>query len=359
MIPEYRINQQRKSGKKILLLALFLIIGLLVGFYIYAYVKINKPNSSESGSVTLSVPKGATTKDVGEELAEKNLIGGPYLFVAYSLFVGANGKIQAGDYLLDRKMSMAEILDTLTGGKVTRNTKRATFVEGWTNAQYSKHLQDLGLVTKNTFDSAVDAEYEFAFSDAGKDFEYQGFLFPDTYQFDANLSAENIIFKMLQNFENRFTDQMKQDMERKNLDIKDVIILASIIEREVGRNSSVSVTDEVRTQMQNERELVASVFYNRLEIDMPLQSDATVNYATGKSDRRAQFEDLKISSPYNTYVVVGLPPGPISNPGIDSIRAAIYPAQSDYLYFLNNQRGEAFFARTIQEHNSNRAKYLD
>jgi len=110
--------------------------------------------------------------------------------------------------------------------------------------------------------------------------------------------------------------------------------------------------------MQRERELVASVFYNRLDINMALESDATVNYVTGKSDRSATIEDTKIQSPYNTYQTRGLPPTPISNPGIGSIMAAINPADSDYLYFLNSPEGVAYFARTLAEHGENRQKYL-
>jgi UPF0755 protein len=359
MLPEFEIKETRRSGKKIFLLALFLIIIISIVFLLFAYIKIHKPSSSESAPVTFSVPKGASTKDVGISLQEKDLVSSTYLFVVYALFEGANGKIQAGDYLLDRNMSMADILNSLTSGKVTRNEKRITIVEGATNKQIENILKEKGLVTSNSFQSALSEDYDFDYNDLGQTFSFEGFLFPDTYTFDANYTAEDIVSRMLKNFESKITDQMLADMQKKNLSMKEVIILASIIEREVGRSSSVKITDQVKATMQKEREYVASVFYNRLEIGMALQSDATVNYITGKNDRRANLEDIKVNSPYNTYVVKGLPPGPISNPGLDSIRAAIYAPDTDYLYFLSDPNGVAYFGRTLEEHNANRQKYLD
>jgi UPF0755 protein len=359
MAYDYQIQKTRRSGRKIVLLAVFLLLVLAVAVIAYSYVKIHRPQSSVSAPVTFSVPKGASSRQVGNEMKEKDLISSPYLFIAYSMLSGASGRIQAGDYELDKKMSMAEMLEVMSSGQVSRNEKKVTIVEGRTNNQIAATIDDSGLATEEQFNDALDREYDFKFTVPAKDFNYEGFLFPDTYQFNATLDAQDIVQRILSNFESKITDQMLTDMQKKNLSIGDVIIMASIIEREVGRASSVRLTDEVRATMQREREQVSSVFYNRLEIGMALQSDATVNYATGKSDRRAQLDDLDFNSPYNTYANKGLPPGPISNPGIDSIRAAIYPADTSYLYFLSNQEGTAYFGRTLEEHNANRARYLD
>ncbi|HYC79972.1 MAG TPA: endolytic transglycosylase MltG [Candidatus Binatia bacterium] len=356
---QFQNNRPKRSKTRIVFLTLFLLVVAAGAFFVYAYFKVHKSGSSDSEQITFSVPRGASTRDVGERLEEKNLISGTTLFVLYSFYEGANGKIQAGDYQLDKKMSMAEILTSLTEGKVTRTLKRVTVVEGWKNSLIRDQLEEAGLVTESQFEDAVKANHEFKFNPYARSVNYEGFLFPDTYQFDVTWDANQIIQRMLRNFESKITDQMLADMERKNLKMEDVIVLASIIEREVGRNPSVTIDANVSAMMQRERENVASIFYNRLEIDMPLQSDATVNYATGKSDRRALFSDLEIDSPYNTYKYKGLPPGPISNPGINSIRAAIYPADTDYLYFLNDPSGVAYYGRTIEEHNSNRARYLE
>jgi UPF0755 protein len=359
MLPDYRIQKTRRGGKKIILLILFLLVVIGAGFAAYAYAKIHRPGTSVSAPVTFSVPKGASTRQVGSKMKEKDLISSTYIFMAYSIFSGASGKIQAGDYQLDKNMSMAKMLDVLSSGQVTRDDKKVVIVEGRTNKQVMATIDDSGLATEEQFEAALNDDYDFKFSVPAKDFYYEGFLFPDTYQFSANLDAHDIVQRILNNFETKITDQMLADMQKKKLSMADVIIMASIIEREVGRSPTVKITDEVRETMQRERENVASVFYNRLEIGMALQSDATVNYATGKSDRRAQLDDLDTDSPYNTYANKGLPPGPISNPGVDSIRAAIYPTDTSYLYFLSNQEGIAYFGRTLEEHNSNRARYLD
>jgi UPF0755 protein len=359
MVNDFQVSRPRRSGKKIVGLFAFALMALAAGFLVYAYMKIHRAGSTTSAPVTFSVPKGATTREVAAGLEGKNLIDSTFIFVGYAMLEGANGKIQAGDYALDRKMSMNEILDNLVNGKVTRSLKRVTIVEGATNAQIKKSLVDAGLVTSGQFDDAVNVDHEFKFNPDAREVEYEGYLFPDTYQFDVTWDSNQIIQRMLRNFESKVTDQMVEDAKKRNLSMAEIIVLASIIEREVGRSSSVQITEAVSKVMQEEREKVSSVFYNRLEIDMPLQSDATVNYVTGKNDRQALFDDLKVDSPYNTYKHTGLPPGPISNPGIDSIWAAIYPADTNYLYFLSDISGTAYFARTIEEHNSNRAKYLD
>lgn len=344
--------------RKVVSLTLGLAVLLAVGFATYSYMKIHRAGSSQSAPVTFSVPKGATTSEVGQALDEAGLIRGYRLFVVYAISTGASGKIQAGDYQLDRSMSIKEILEALASGKVTRNEKRAVLVEGWTNDQVMEELAELGLVTEGQFKSALSDNYEFAYADPAKDYSYLGYLFPDTYLFNATLDAQGIVQRLLENFEAQFTPQMLADMEAKGLSMHEVVTLASIIEKEVGRNG-VPITEEVMAKMQEERGLVASVFYNRLDIGMPLQSDATVNFATGKADRRALLTDLNVASPYNTYANVGLPPGAISNPGLGSIMAAIYPADSDYVYFLHDPSGVAYFGRNSAEHNANRAKYLE
>jgi UPF0755 protein len=359
MLPIYQIERPKRSVKRIVFLAVFLLLVLGGAFTIYANIKIHRPASTGSETVTFSVPKGATTSDVAGSLEEKRLISGSTLFVLYAKFTGVSGKIQAGDYMLNTNMSMKQIAETLASGKVTRNVKRVVILEGWTNSQVQGKLKELGLVTDQTFTDAVSSEHGFAFAAEAKLSDYEGYLFPDTYQFDADLDAGGIIQAMLSNFEGKITDQMLFDMKTKNLSMKEVVTMASLIESEVGRAASVQLTSDVRATMQREREIVASVFYNRLGMDMALQSDATINYITRNGDRRAQLSDLEIDSPYNTYKYTGLPPGPISNPGIDSIRAAIYPADSSYVYFLHDPSGVAYFARTLEEHNSNREKYLE
>ncbi|OGF01219.1 MAG: hypothetical protein A3I07_02030, partial [Candidatus Doudnabacteria bacterium RIFCSPLOWO2_02_FULL_42_9] len=264
----------------------------------------------------------------------------------------------AGEYVLNSNMAIPEIVDILTHGKVVSENRNVTMIEGWSNKQIGKYLVNRNIISSETeFNNALAGNFDFEFKILGDKFNYEGFLFPDTYTLSKENHLEDLISKMLNNFESKVTDQMVEDAEKTNYDFGQILILASIIEKEVGRNKE-NLTDEDLEIMQNERELVASVFYNRLEIGMALESDATINYVTGKSDRSVTIEDTKIKSPYNTYANRGLPPGPIGNPGIDSIKAAIYPANSDYLFFLNSPDGTAYFAKTLEEHGENRAKYL-
>lgn len=356
---EYQIEQPKKSLVKLVSLLVLLLLVVAVVFVVYFFTKINRGASDQSFPVAVTISKGLSTKQIASQLSESNVIRNPNIFLIYSIFTDASDKIQAGDYVLDRKMSIVEIVDVLTAGKVTRQVKKLTLIEGWTNKQFAESMEKRGIDTQSNFDLASKNDYSFKFLDIAKPFGYEGFLFPDTYEIPKDGGANELIAHALENFESKIKDKMLQDIQARNLSLKDVIILASIIEREVGRSSSVELTEEVLATMQRERELVASVFYNRLKLGMMLQSDATVNYVTGKSDRQATFEDLEIDSNYNTYKYAGLPPGPIGNPGLDSIMAAIYPAQSDYLYFLSKPSGEAVFGKTIEEHNLNRAKYLD
>jgi len=202
------------------------------------------------------------------------------------------------------------------------------------------------------------SQFDFKFIEDAKSFNYQGFLFPDTYQIGKNDGAGSLAQKMLSNFENKFTDQMLSDTKAAGRSLKDIIILASIIEKEVGRNKE-TITQAEKEIMQQERELAASVFYNRLAVGHALEADATINYIFGHTGGIPTLDQVKTQSPYNTYLNPGLPPGPIANPGLGSIMAAIYPAQSGYFYFINKSDGEAVFAQTLAEHNVNKAKYLN
>ncbi|MBI2356272.1 MAG: endolytic transglycosylase MltG [Candidatus Doudnabacteria bacterium] len=333
---DYQIEQPKKGKLKILSLSLALAAVLALSFFIYFFTKVNQASSTVSAPVNMTIKKGSSTRMVATLLQENKIISHSWIFIFYMRLQGGVNKIQAGDYLLDRKMSIAEVAEIVTAGKVVSNELKVTIIEGWTNKQIADYLMARQIMPSTA---------EFLKLADG----HEGYLFPDTYKLGKEENADALIKKMLANFE-KVTKDLQLD--------KDKIILASIIEKEVGRNKD-KVTKDDLALMQNERSLVASVFYNRLKAGMPLQSDATVNYITGKTDRQVSLEDAKIKSAYNTYLVKGLPPGPIGNPGINSIKAAVFPAESDYLYFLNDASGTAYFAKTIEEHNQNRAKYLD
>ena len=166
---------------------------------------------------------------------------------------------------------------------------------------------------------------------------------------------------MLENFGRRVTPEMIAEAQIQKRSLYDVLILASIVEREVGRNykKGTKLSEQDLQKLAEERRIVAGIFYNRLSLNMGLESDATLQYVTGSESSRATIVETKIDSPYNTYKYRGLPPTPIGNPSLDAIKAAINPTETDYLYFLTEPDGTAHFAKTLDEHKKNRVLYLD
>lgn len=229
-----------------------------------------------------------------------------------------------------------------------------TFIEGWTTNQIAEELEENGLFSKQTFLDAVkkfDAS-EFPLVDAAGPngtTDLEGYLFPDTYEFFKTSTPEEVITDMLANYSKRIDSLGIADAAVKNngLTLPEIMTLASIIEKESGGQGSTSGD----LSLQQERDLVASVFYNRLAIGQALESDATVNFITGKDTPAVSLQDLEVNSAYNTYRNPGLPPGPICNPSLGSIKAAINPATSGFFYFLHKQpSGKIDFSKTFAEH---------
>jgi len=247
---------------------------------------------------------------------------------------------------------------------------KVTIIEGWTlndiakNLDYSPKRQDVPhLVAMQDFlDTAKNfnvANYQLLSSKPAKA-SLEGFLYPDTYFVPLpgpSTSVSSVLIKKaLDNFENKFTPEMVEAANKRGMSVYEIITLASIVKKETGRNA---VTEDQQTRLAEERKIIAGIFYNRLTIDMPLQSDATVNYITQKNTPSASAQDIEINSPYNTYKYKGLPPGPIANPSLSSILAALYPTKTDYMYFFHKQPGgEPVYSKTFEEHIANEKKYL-
>ncbi len=246
--------------------------------------------------------------------------------------------------------------------QISKNTKpeeiNLTILEGWNNKNIAEYLEKQGVVTSAEFLKSVrDFDISnYAFLPAQAKGNLQGFLYPDTYRFFKVISdrskttpkeaSETIIKKMLTNFEIKFPIGAEALAKKQNLSLYEVIILASILEKEANN-------------FEGEKATITGIFLNRLKIGMALQSDATVNYATGKSQASPSLQDLEINSPYNTYKHKGLPPAPICNPSIASIKAILEPIKTDYIYYLHNQKtGEPVYAKTFEEHIINKQKYL-
>ena len=360
--------------KQILSLFRWLVILLLiiaVAFFIYVSVKINQPYRTNENRQVFSVPAGTTTKEVARSLEDEGLISSAFFFALHVYLKKIGEKIQAGNYEFSPSMSIGETAARLTAGDVVDNSVRVTILEGWRIEDIAAALETAGLQSEREFRMFTspsvpgrghDFSGEFSFLvDKPQDMGLEGYLFPDTYLLADGSTSEDIARKFLQNFDRKLTSDLRARISEQKKTIYEVVTMASIIEREVGRNlkKGTKLSVEDARKLEEERKLVASVFYNRLEIGMALESDATVAYITGSNSDRATIEETKINSPYNTYRYRGLPPGPISNPSLASIEAAVHPADSEYLFFLTSADGTAYFGRTLDEHIQNRERYLE
>jgi len=299
---------------------------------------MSQPASAGAGSVDFLITKGSSASLIADNLKEKGLIKSSLAFRIYTQITGISKKIQAGEYPLSAGDSLFKIADLLTKGP---RELWVTIPEGLRREQIAVKFAT-GLSKK---DEASFVEVFLTVS-SGK----EGYLFPDTYLFPKDATPEGIVNKMLTTFEK------KTNLDTSLKSTKDIIILASIVERE-------TLSDE-------ERPIVAGILDKRVKARWPLQADATLQYAAATVRCAGNLldckwwepvlkADLEIKSAYNTYKYPGLPPGPICNPGLSSIKAALAPTASDYWYYLHDAGGAIHYAKTIEEHNLNIQKYLN
>lgn len=355
--------QPNRTWIKIFLLAALLFILLALGFGLYFFSKVSQPRTYYSKAAIFEVDKGESAGSVGKRLQEEKIISSSLAFRLFLILRG-NPVIQAGRFSLDSSLSLREIVERLSLGKATADEVQLTFMEGDTASEYAAQLKAAGIAAGANFlagvkDFSRQDDYGFL-ADKPKLAGLEGYLFPDTYRFSKEASADAIIDKLLSNFDRKLTPELRAEISKTGRTIFGVVTMASLVEGEVGRNVSAGTKLSAADikKLDEERKLVAGVFYNRLSFNMPLQSDATLSYITGVKKSRASLADTEIKSPYNTYLHAGLPPGPIGNPSLESIIAAAYPSSTDYLYFLSKPDGEAVFSKTLEGHNANKAKYL-
>jgi UPF0755 protein len=350
--PVKQMIEKPKRVRKRWLIFLLAFLGLLIistgVFAVYITYQICQPMKKTEGDfVEVMIKKGMSVKEIAAELEEKNIVRSAFWFEMYVWYKKEGGYMQAGKYAVDRSLNISEIAQMFSGGQVVSNEVQATIPEGFTKAQIIARLIESGIASASQMGDEAAADYDVQYkflATASEKAGLEGFLFPDTYRFDKDVKKEEVVKKFLENFDRKLTPDLREEISRQGKTIFQIVTLASIIQQEA----------------MNEAEMpqISGVFWNRLNKGMLLQSDATVNYITGKSMRQVTLEDIKIKSSYNTYLYAGLPPGPICNPGIGAIRAAIYPQASSYFYFLHPPGGPAVFSKTAEEHNRNRAKYL-
>ena len=326
----------------IVFLFAFAIVAVLYGLYEF-YSPVGGIQAK-----TIEIQNGESVKEIGKNLAEQSLIKSSFWFEAYVWLSKNQSNLQAGKYSISPTSSIVQITEMISHGQVTESDIWVTIPEGFTQKQIVARLVEGGLdIAKNINTATIDnfgTDYQFL-SDAPQKANLEGFLFPDTYKFKEDVSLQEILTKMLDNFDRKLTPQMRQDIAGQNRSIFEIVIMASILEKEV--------------KTTNDRKIAAGIFWKRVNDKYPLESDATLSYIFGDTQARHTQEQTKIDSPYNTYKYIGLPLGPIDNPGLDAIGAAIYPQESDYYFFLTKpDTGEAVFAKTLDEQNLNKVKYL-
>ncbi|MEW6408074.1 MAG: endolytic transglycosylase MltG [Patescibacteria group bacterium] len=343
---------------------LAILVLVIVGAAVFLFYQFNsEKNSSDKTLHKFVIKKGETIYGVAKRLEKEGLIADNFYFRLYIWPYRWQGKedIKAGTYQVSPAMKLKTIAKILMNVEISQEDA-ITFPEGWRivdmaeafadfKASYSIESEDQKEARKKykkEFIDALDQEksYEYDFlKDKPRDVSLEGYLFPDTYRIYRDSAASNLIKKMLANFSEKLTPDLRQEIKKQDKTIFEVITLASIIQKEVANESDMKK--------------VASVYLNRLKQEMNLESDATITYLTDKKDPQPSISDTQIESPYNTYLNPGLPKGPISNPGMAAILAAIYPEKHNYLYFITRlDTGEAIFSKDPIEHVENKEKYL-
>jgi len=336
-------NNKYKKWKFILIsIVVFLVIFAiaLLGYYNKSISPVNVENPKE---ITIEIPDGSNSSQIASILKENNLIRSETVFKILLKKNNVENSLKAGYYNLNTAMDMDKIIAELIKGGANKNVIRFTIPEGYELRMIAEKLSNEGLVNKGRFLELVsDKKYfqdKFPFlSELKEGQSLEGYLFPSTYEIYLNSSEEEIIEKMLLQFQQVFDKKIKNNMDKVNLSLNEIVTLASIIEREA--------------KVDDERNLISAVFHNRLKIGMPLQSCATVQYVLGTRKERLSEADTRIESIYNTYIHKGLPPGPIASPGEKSLIAAVNPENVDYLYFRSKEDGTGrhTFSRTYDEH---------
>jgi UPF0755 protein len=327
---------------KIIYGLLFITIFGVILFWYEVYIPKDFSNFK---TIEYKAPKGWGDDEIAIELQKLDIIKSNYAFRLYVILSGNHGKIQAGNYVLSSNMSVVEIVEKFAKGDVVKNEIK--IIEGWNLKDIQDYLQEKKVCSNEDFLKIVAKDFanDFIFlEDKPKSLDLEGYIFPDTYEILAIDSCQQIIEKTLSNFGKKLNQKLQDEIIKQKKTIFNIVTMASIIEKEV-----ITIED---------KKIVAGILNNRLESGMPLQVDSTINYITGKNHSGALIVDTQIDSPYNTYKYVGLPKGPISNPGLDSILATIYPKENNYFYYLSTKDGITIFSKTLEEHNTARAKYL-
>ena len=343
---------KKKNNKFIVILAsaalLFIVLTAAAGQF------LSPVDRSDSGTVSVLITEGTGSGEIAKILKEKDLIKSETFFKIYLRIKGNRDDLKAGRYSFSKSMSVNEILSSLVEGS-PRSTVRITIREGLDIYRISKYLEETGLFTAKEFEDEIRNNFDYykeryKFLESvpkDRDLKLEGYLFGDTYEVYSDASPRDVIIKMLDNFDRIFKEEYYEKAKKMGFTVDQIVIMASIAEREC-------ILDK-------ELEIVAGVFYNRLEKGMKFQSCATVQYLYREYRFDFTNKELSIDSPYNTYKYEGMPAGPISNFREAALIAALNPAKTKYLYFCSKDdgSGSSAFAETYSQHLKNVEKYLN
>lgn len=313
---------------------------LIIIIFIFSFCFFLVSTVELSAPVTIEISQGMSLNAIAKNLYENRVISDTQKFKLLVRFLNLSKKIHAGEYQFKDKVSPLLVLKFLTMGWVKKYT--ISIPEGYTVKQIVGLLLNNGLGSPDGFERALK-DIEFLREHGLEDKGFEGYLFPDTYIFYKGMSEKDMLSEMFRNFKRKIPVDAEEKAMSHKLTLHQAIILASIIQKE--------------TYKPEEMPFVAAVFYNRLKKGIPLQADPTVIYAIPDFSGNLRKVDLKIKSPYNTYIHRGLPPGPICNPGLDAINAALEPADAPYIYFVSRNDGSHEFSVSLKEHNKNVEKY--
>lgn len=317
-----------KIIRKILVPTLILFVVLVGLWSVYLYVKT--PPSNFPINTDIVIPAGSTVQETAFLLKENNFIRSELAFFLYFTFVENPASLKASTYSFTEPLDLTNLSLRLTQGNYGVGLLRLTHIEGETVKDLAKNANNI----LSDFDE--DKFIKLATP-------YEGKLFPETYMIPAHYNEEELLELLLKTFDEKIKP-LQEQIASSSLSLDEIIILASILEREANSKES--------------KEIVSGILQNRLAISMPLQADATIEYVLNKPLKELTPEDLKIDSPYNTYLNKGLPPTPIGNPGLESILAVLHPMKTDYMFYVTGEDGNFYYAKDFDEHRANIKKHL-
>lgn len=339
-------DNKNKLVTKSVIISIVITICIIVAFGIYIFMETSGKLRDDK-SVELTIKSGSTVSDIATVLKNEDVIGSETLFKFYLKFFNEERPFINGDFKVEPNKGYSGVVDILTGPP--NNTKnKLTIIEGENLISISEKIEKEKVGTKEEFLTAINKNYGFKFeeflnNDELKLFINEGYAFPDTYILHDGITVTEVAKMMLSNFDKKFKDEYYDRLKELNMSLDELITLASIIQHEASDYSDM--------------EMVSGVFYNRLKKDSnlkKLQSDVTVFYARDIVGEITGNDDMITA--YSTYLSEGIPVGPICNPGLDAIKAALYPKDNEYLYFLTDKNGDFYYAKTLSEHNKNDEK---